>query len=369
MNNTLLTLLAAAAGALFPGTVKAEEEKPKFDLWAETFNQVDTNGHNLWQPRIEVSKDGDSYFFRADYQNTHDMETYRIGSRLPVDFDALRGEIGAFGTSDSDDYHGIGVEFDGDLLDFLKVSGSLEKTAGHQLKHVMIGKDFPIDLTAKIGYFNLDGKSHLNGTAWQTLDDQYFFGIGGRVDDEGKGFINACFGRYAKKKGEGIGWRVFGQTDFDGNWNLDGILTLGNKYSKASFNGLLDPYKGGPNDPGIVSNIADYRPSSTYGKGDDAVIRFKVSKQKGQPVTYFAEAHYNFGRAGPVGNIRAGARWQRLDTSGERDLVQAVFSADIGPLCAEYILDLQQGKGPVHNIWVGTSLNDCIDYFRKDEKK
>lgn len=365
MKKTLIALMMAAAGALFPGEAKAENKKPKFNLWAETFNQVDTNGSNLWQPRIEVSNGDNSYFFRADYQHTHDRDAYRIGSRLPVDFDVLRGEIGAFGSTDSDDNHGIGVEFDGDLLDFLKVSGSLEKTNGHQLKHVMIGKDFPFDLTAKLGYFNKDGKSHLNGAAWQTFDDQYLLGVGGRVDEEGKGFFNACFGRYAKKKGEGIGWRVFGQTDFDGNWCLDGILTLGNKYSKPSFAGLLDPYKGGPNDPGIVSNIADYRPSSAYGYGDDAVLRFKVSKQKGQPAMYFAEAHYNFGRLGPVDNIRAGASWQRLDTPDAKDLVSAVFSAEIGPLCAEYVLNMQQGKGPVHNIWFGTSLNGCIDYARK----
>ena len=365
MKKTLIALMMAAAGALFPGEARAEDKKPKFNLWAETFNLIDTNGSNLWQPRIEVSNGKNSYFFRADYQKTHTNEAYRIGSRLPVDFDALRGEIGAFGTTDSDDNHGIGVEFDGTVVDFLKISGSLEKTVGHQLKHVMLGREFPFGLTAKLGYFNLDGQHHLNGAAWQTFDDQYLLGIGGRVDEDGKGKFNACFGRYAQEKGEGIGWRVFGQTDFDGNWSMDGILTFGNKYSLASFAGLLNPYKGGPNDPGIVSNITDYRPSSAYGYGDDAMIRFKVSRQKGQPVTYFAEAHYNFGRLGPVDNIRAGASWQRLDTPDAKDLVSAIFSADIGPLCAEYILNMQQGKGPVHNLWFGTSLNGCVDYARK----
>ncbi len=367
MKKTLLAL-ALAASSLLPRLATAEDKKPKFDLWAETFNLVDRNGTNLWQPRIEVSKDGDSYFFRADYQKTKDREAYRIGSRLPVDFDALKGELGAYGTTDSGDNQGIGCEFDGTLLDFLKLSGSLEKTNGRQLKHISIGKEFPIDLTAKLGYFNLDGKHHLNGAAWQTLDSQYFLGIGGRIDDEGKGFINACFGRYSPKKGEGIGWRLWGQTDFDGTWSIDGQLAIGNNFSLPSFTGLMDVYKAGINDPRLVSNIADYRSPPAYTKGKHVLIRFNASKKKYQPASYIAEAHCNFGKLAFLDNIRAGGRWYHQDISNAKDIFEAVLSADIGPLCAEYTLDLQQGKKPVHMFWLGTSLNDCIDCFRSEEK-
>jgi len=369
MKKTLLALALAAAGALFPNAAKAEDKKPKFDLWAETFNLVDRNGTNLWQPRIEVSKDGNNYFFRADYARTKDNETIRMGSRLPVDFDALRGDIGAYGSSDAKENYGVGFEFDGDILDFLKISGSLERTNTSQLEHISIGKKFPIDLTAKLGYFRKDGKSNLNGVAWQTLDEQVFFGVGGRIDEDKKGKINVCFGRYFKEKGEGIGWRLSGQYDFDGNFTIDGSITIGNKYPFAAFAGLMDVYKAGMNDPKIVSNIADFRPPPAYNYGKDVFIRFRADKKKGQPANYMAEAHYNLGKLGPVSDIRAGERWYHEDISSfAKDIFETVLSANIGPLCAEYTVDLQKGKKPVHMFWLGTSLNDCIDCFRGEEK-
>ncbi len=366
MKKTLIAL-ALAAASLLPRAAKAEDTKPKFDLWAESYSSVDRNEprNNLWTPRIHLSKDKDDFFFRAEYTKSHDLESVRLGSRVDANLaNAVKGQVGFYGNSDSNENYGIGVEFDGDIVDFLKVSGSLERTNTKQLEHITVGTDLPLNITAKLGYFNNDGTSNLHGTAWTSLDDQFFLGIGGRIDENKKGIINMCFGRYFAKKGEGLGWRLWGQYDFDGNWSVDGIMTLGNNFSQPSFTALMGIYKAGINDPKIVNSIADTRAPSPYVRGS-TVLRFNAAKKKGQNAKYIAELHQNFGNIGPVTDMRAGGRWYHEDVSNAKDLFQAVFSAGIGPLCAEYVLNLKQGKKPVHEIWVGTSLNDCIDYAKK----
>jgi hypothetical protein len=364
MKETLLTLALSAAGVLFPNYARAEEKKPEFNLWLETYNIVDRNSANLWVPRIELSKDK-SNILVAEHSKSQDYHDTKIGGRISVDFgDVVKGKVGVYGRRDTDKNHGLGVEVNGTIAKFFQAGASLEATNNSQLEHVFVGKQFPIDLTAKLGYFRKDKMSHLEGVLSKTFG-QYFLGVGGNINEEGKGKINICFARYAKKKGEGIGGRAWAQYDFDGNYHIQGIFTIGNNFTLPSLDGLMDVHDGGLNDPKLFKNMADFRPSIAPYRGKTVAIKFAVDKARGSPAVYSGEAYFNFGNLGPVKNIRVGGAWIHEDISNADDVVKAFIGCGIGPITAQFVEKLQSGQKPIHEIWIGAGMNDCIDYVRK----
>ncbi|MBW2963550.1 hypothetical protein KY306_02125 [Candidatus Woesearchaeota archaeon] len=356
-----------------PTVAVQKETKPSLDIWLENFSAIDTDGPDVHIQRLEVGDD----LFRADHTITDDdYEGWRLGGRQKVTIgDLISGKAGIFVSMDNASNYGLGAEFNGTIAELVQTGFSLERDTGTDSKlfQVYAGASPTENSNVKIGYFLKDGVSHLQGVGWLNLkDSRILAALGGQVSEEGKGKINACIAHYGPKKGEGIGFRIWGQTDFDGNYHVDALLTLGDRNGAGAHKGLMDLFDNGVNDPGVADNIANFRPSPLYTKGSDAVLRIRASHAKDGTVTYHGEV---YGRTnellGKDVNVTGGVGWTRTELSGQtaQDIYSAFIGADIGPVTIEAGVEGGKGRKPSGFGYIAASLNSILDYFRKDEKK
>ncbi|MFC1801368.1 hypothetical protein ACFLZB_02800 [Nanoarchaeota archaeon] len=343
------------------------------DVALENFSFVDSAGSDSHTQRIEVGDD----LFRADHTITDGgYEGWRVGGRHKVSLaDVVSGKLGMFGTVDNAGSYGLGAEFNGTIADVIQAGFSLERNTGSdsRLFQIYAGTNPTENSNVKISYFLKDGVSHLQGTGWLDLEGpRIMAALGGQVSEEGKGKVNACVSHYGPKKGEGVGFRLWGQTDFDGNYVVDATVTIGDRLGSGAVKGLMTLADNGINDPSVVSNIADFRLAPLYCYGQKAIARVRATHKKDGTVAYSGEAYVRSDELfGKDVNVSAGGGFTRVEMPGQvaEHIYNITVGADAGPITLEGSADFGQGRKPTWTAYVASSLNRIVDYFRKDDKK
>jgi hypothetical protein len=367
----ILLPVAAAYLALASGVARAEElKKPSLDAWIENFSMVDTAGTNSHTQRIHVNKD----LFRADHTIASDgYESERLGLRHKISLDKIfSGRLGGFGSTDNLDNYSIGAEFDGTLADLIQAGFALEKShtgsGNTRLFQIYAGADPVKNATIRLGYFRKDGISHFQGVGWTTLDN-FFVGAGGHVSEKGKGKANLCLASHASEKGKGVGFKIWGQTDFDGNYSIDAQFRIGDNLGSIAHKGLMDLFDNGINDPGVADNIANFRVDPLYMHAKNALFRIRASHSKDGTVTYSGAAYVRTADLlGKDVNLTLGGTYTRLDLPGQaaQDMFGLLLAAKLGPFFLEYGAEFGRGMKPNHFVYAGASAKDIYEALAED---
>jgi hypothetical protein len=370
-----------AAQAKEPEVPKAEEQKavapaePSIDLKAEHYSGFNPDGDDLNRQRIEVVLDGNDRLFRAERLQRGDYDFVRAGLRPKLKVsDAFNGFLGGWFYGDNNGDNGFGAEADATIADMLHAGLALEKSeAGgkdSRLFRVYAGAQPTSNSRVDIGYFMKNGVSYFQGAGHIALEDPaLFFGLGGDVDETGKGKLSAILAKYAKKRGDGLGVRLVGQTDFNGNDSVEAIVSLGSNYTLGSLIGL-NSVVDGLRDPRNKNNINMFRNPPLQCWAKNLVARLYASRKNGGDVTYGAEVYLNQQIIDELG-LTCGAGWTKVE--GAEQVFSALLGASVGPLRVEYSCNFGQGRKPDHGVYLATSggqIAKCADrLFRGFSKK
>jgi hypothetical protein len=363
-----LALLALASAAR-----ANEPKKPSLNAWMENYSVLNPDGVDSHNQRIHVNYD----LLRADHFIDSDhYEKERVAARPKINLeDVFSGKLGVFGSVGNQNNHSIGLELDGTLADIISTGFALEKKhssrVDNSLFQIYAGMDPIKNANIKLGYFLKDGISHFQGVGNISLDDKLFLGVGGQVNEKGKGKLNACVASLPSKKGKELGFKIWGQSDFDGNYSIDATFKIGDNKSLISHKGLMNLFDAGINDPGIADNIGNYRPNPKYMDAKNALFRIRASHSKDGTVKYFGEAFVNsakmFGKDLEVG---VGAKCLRTELPGHvvENMFGVLLALRVGPLYLEFADEFRKGKAHVPAIYAGFSASDVYDCFVKDDE-
>ncbi len=367
-------LFGGLAMLALAGTAKAEEiKKPSVNAWIENYSVLNPDGVDSHNQRIHVNND----LFRADhFINSDGYEKERVAARPKINLeDIFNGKLGVFGSVDNQDNHSIGVEFNGTLADLISIGFALEKKHSNgfdnSLFQIYAGIDPVKNTEVKIGYFLKDGISHFQGVGNVSIDDKLFLALGGQVNEKGKGKLNACVASLPSKKGKELGFKIWGQSDFDGNHSIDATFKIGDKKNIFSHKGLMNLFDAGINDPGVADNMGNFRPNPKYMDAKDALFRIRASHSKDGTVRYFGEAYVNsanmFGKDFEVG---IAAKYLRTELPGHvvKEMLGVLLAIRAGPFYLEVADEFQKGKAHVPALYVGASASDIYDCFVGEEE-
>ncbi|MBW3012928.1 hypothetical protein KY340_01870 [Candidatus Woesearchaeota archaeon] len=374
------TMKAAFAGAMVLAALKAAQAKepevpkqeeikaaapvdPTIDAKLEHYSGINPSGDDVNRERIELVLDENDRFARAERLQRGDFESARAGLRPRIKIGtAFDGSVGGWFYGDNDSMYAFGGEADGRIADMINAGLAIEKSqAGakkSRLFRVYAGANPSSNSRADIGYFIKNGVSCFQGAGHLALDNpNLFFGLGGVVDQTGKGKLSAILASYAKKRGEGVGFRLLGQSDFRGNDSIEAIVSLGSNYTLGSLVGL-NSFVDGVNDPRDRNNINMFRNPPLQCWAKDLIARLFASRANGGDVTYSAEVYLNQQIIDELG-LTIGAGWTKVE--GAEQMFKALLGASVGPFRIEYSCDFGQGRMPNHGIFVATSGKKLYD--------
>ncbi|MBW2991755.1 hypothetical protein KY345_00875 [Candidatus Woesearchaeota archaeon] len=366
MNGDIFKILAAI---FLGGCASAEiSDKKTDDIYAEfAYNEGEQDSETS---RIEFTRDGKRFFAAEHTHNNsqHDSKT-ELGIKQEVNLQNIfKGQASVYGDETtqmhSTDDSRIAFGWRGKIPEMsdMLFGGAIEKktdaSGDYDLFNMNIGKQVD-NLILKAGYANQDEKDIYLGTAMLKMP-QDFLGIGGKVNADGKGQVNAIWRHCAKDK-KGPGWEVLANSDLDGKTMAQALFAL--DYSQGNYSGFTDLDDNGLND--LSRNIADYCAGWDHEKGS-LVTKLKLTKNK-EDETYLFRIYKTLGDLGPLKNIAVGTGLTFQDIANSKDITSynGTIATEIGPVGLYYEANKTERGRTEHTFYVWFTAGDVIKLFRK----
>lgn len=242
----------AALGAGNLQAAEAEVQKSEIDTVFYEGAVITNNGENEFDNYLALG--GFAKLFAVD---TESFDKLEFAGRGNFDFGVLNGNGELIGYSDSHKNMGSGVNFRAETRHF-RFGGALEKLVlgGNSKRYnsIWAAKEFD-SLNASAGISETEQDSFGTASIFYSHKD-YGFGAGLTINNEGKGFATAVFGKSPVGIGEGTGYRIFGFHDLENNYFADFLISTKSRISKGTLSApvLLD---NGGHDKGIIENWFD----------------------------------------------------------------------------------------------------------------
>jgi len=271
-NIALYTALTASALGIAGCNV------PKSNEQAKTANPIqriytegklnDSSASTCGEGFVDVTdRSGNRY--AADIVHDKDKgDTGKAGTRLNINEGKVKANLDFFGVAEKNQLGG-GINLDGIVADRFAFGGIAEKLekddSDTTLWQVYGGPRF-FETTFKLGFGQRDTDGNItdiySASVEKDLPLNFFLGSGINFEDnkgEYKQFLSAVLGKYGKERGKEFGFRLYGTSDLDGAYCVDGIFALDSTFSRASNTGIISMFDAGFMDESVVPNLLDSR--------------------------------------------------------------------------------------------------------------
>lgn len=209
---------------------------------------------------LKLSSGGDGYF-KGMFTDREDSDTLHLGAKGRFNFGFMEGTAELIGFSDSEKNYGIGVNARGDV-EKTRIGISLERRAlGGDSENMFLayGRRKFGNLEPMLGIAAIVNGDDIETKGLAALSytlGQFVFGAAARANQDGDGDFTAVAGRMAEKKGEGFGYRLWTNVDFDGNYTIDLIASTNTTFSYPGITCIISP-DSGLQDPKLFKNQFD----------------------------------------------------------------------------------------------------------------
>lgn len=287
-------------------------------------------------------------------------DSLSYGFRGGFDLFGMNGLAEAIGFNTRDD-SGYGLNARADLNKFLKIGTALEKTltGGDSTRLGMVYTTLNLDdFKLNFGLSNTDTEGESTGRGLATLaytqgQNMYGFGItSDGLDKDAEGFATAMVGRFGKETGD-FGYRAFIQSDFEGNYTIDLLLSTNTAISAGTIGAITEP-DNGSHDQKLFTNRFD---AATYlferAKQGQGIVGHASQSEFEDTLTRTIEGLYKFHKKGSIAPM-AGLGYSSIDDGADvTDSIYGMIGAELDKGYVQLKITGTEGQKPSFNLVAG----------------